>query len=300
MKLLVVIVAIIVLKLVDFRELVHEDRWYYSYLKRWLSEDEQSQNRQFILALVLPASLISLLVHWVDGWLFGLVGLGLNVLILLYCFGRGDLSAQLSDYLDECRRNETQTAFEIAMSAGILPADQAIEDTVAMNKEVLAGVVHQEFLRLYLVLFWYLVLGVFGSLVVCFGLLFLQINPGMKNSEHPVSRLISIAEWVPVRILVFAFGLVGNFENVYKAYKNSINEPGFSGSPAASRELLKNCGFSALDIPSQDSSSESIIADGELYIHVVEQVEETQRLLFRSLVIWLAVLSALTLVGWFS
>ena len=297
MKLLVVIVAIIALKLVDFRGLVHEDRWYYSYLKRWLSEKEQSPNRQFILALLIPATLITFLVGWVDGWLFGIVGLALNVLILLYCFGRGDLSVQISDYLDEVRLNETQTAFERAMSAGFLPADHAINDEVSMNEEVLGGIVHQEFMRLYLVLFWYLILGVFGSLFVCFGLLFLQANPDMKNSQHPVSRLILIVEWIPVRILMFTFGLVGHFENVYQAYKKSGAEPDFSESPAASRILLKNCGFAALGITADVSTEESDTGKSDVYIQLVERVEEMQRLLFRSLVIWLAVLSALTLVS---
>ncbi|MBV1913743.1 MAG: regulatory signaling modulator protein AmpE [Pseudomonadales bacterium] len=297
MKLLVVIVAIIVLKLVDFRGLVHEDRWYHSYLKRWLSENEQSPNRQFILALLIPASLITLLVYWVENWLFGIVGLGLNVLILLYCFGRGDLSAQISDYLDKFRLNETQTAFERAMSAGFLPADQTIDDGISMNEEVLGGILHQEFMRLYLVLFWYLILGVFGSLFICFGLLFLQTNPEMKNSQHPVSRLISIVEWIPVRILVFTFGLVGQFENVYQAYKKSGTEPAFSESMAASRILLKSCGFAALGITADIATEEPNASNSDLYIQLVERVEEVQRLLFRSLVIWLAVLSALTLVS---
>lgn len=303
MKLLTIIVAVMILKLADFRGFVHQDRWYDNYRKRWLSMDEVSQNRQFVLALLLPSGLIALVVCWAQDWFFGLVGLGLNILILLYCFGRGDLPLQISSYLEKFKNKDSEAAYNVALSAGLLSEGQIVESAPHMNRQVLSGLMYQEFLRLYLVFFWYLVLGVFGALFICLSLLFQRTHPEAKNSKHLVARFLAAAEWIPVRILAVTFGLVGNFESVYQSYKKSAREYELGEKTMAARLLLTNCGFAALGLAVDDSESELQLEpghEGEGYIQLVEQVEDTQKMLFRSLVIWLAGLSVLTIVGWSS
>jgi AmpE protein len=292
-----------ILKLADFRGFVHQDRWYDNYLKRWLSTDESSQNRQLVLGLLLPSALIALVVYWVQDWLFGIVGLGLNILILLYCFGRGDLSIQISSYLDKFKNKDAEAACNVALAAGLLNEDQVVESAPQMNQQVLSGLMYQEFLRLYLVFFWYLVLGVFGALFICLGLLFQCTHSEAKNSKHLIARFLAAAEWIPVRILAITFGLVGNFESVYQSYKKSSREYELDEKSMPAQLLLTTCGFAALGLAVDDSESEypsESAQEGEGYIQLVEEVEDTKRMLFRSLVVWLAGLSILTIVGWSS
>lgn len=300
MKLLTIFVAVLVLKFADFRGLVHQDRWYEGYRKRWLSADEHSPSRQLILAILLPAILITMVVCLVEGWLFGIIGFGLNILILLYCFGRGDLPQQVSSYLEKFKNKDNEGAYNMAMLAELLQEDLRIENASDLNREMLSGLVYQEFLRFYLVFFWYLILGVFGALFICFSMLFQRVSPEAKKPEHLINRFMVAAEWIPARILAFTFGLVGNFESVYQAYKQCDSEYELGDETIPAQLLLNRCGLAALGLSDDDMASE-VLSDpdsaGGAYIQLVERVEDVQRLLFRSLVIWLAGLSILTIAG---
>ncbi|MBL4584430.1 MAG: regulatory signaling modulator protein AmpE [Pseudomonadales bacterium] len=309
MKFLTIIIVVMILKLADFRGLVHRDSWYHSFRKRWLAPDETSDQRQLLFGLLLPASVVAALISLFEGWMFGLVGLALNIFVLLYCFGREDLSVQISDYLNKVRNKDTEGAYRFALETGLVSDEHTVDDESSLTKKMLSGLMYQEFQRFFLVLFWYLVLGAFGALFICFGMLIRQVDTKIDTKENNnfslVTRFIAAAQWIPVRILAFTFGLIGNFEKVYQSYKKSISEYDFGDETLPAQGVLSECGFAAMGFAVDDAQSGSV-PDGEpnmpdnTYIQLVEQVEETQRLLHRSLIIWLAGLSVLMLVGWFS
>lgn len=316
MKFLTIIIAVSILKLTGFRELIHQDRWYFSFQKRWLSPNEASENRLLLLGILLPALVIAAVLGWLQGALFGVIGLAANLLVLLYCFGRGDLPVQIANYLEKLKAGDFESARYSAIESSLLSEEADLHDIHSLNHEVLSGLIYQQFSRVFLVLFWYLALGVFGALFICFAALIQQTNDEARRPDHLVSRFLVAAEWIPVRILAFTFGLIGNFESVYQSYKKSVDEYEFGDKTMSAQRVLKNCGFAALEFQFEDNSEltagEGEVGeksdekgDGELhdlngYIRSVEQVEHTERMLVRSLVIWLAGVSVLTLTGWFS
>ena len=71
-----------------------------------------------LVVVLLPVAAVWLLLEFCGGWLFGLVGMGLTVLLLLYSFGRGDYEAAVQRYRDQCREGDFQGLRRSARTSG--------------------------------------------------------------------------------------------------------------------------------------------------------------------------------------
>ncbi|KTD36185.1 inner membrane protein AmpE [Legionella nautarum] len=184
MKLLVIL-----LSLLSERYLVHavshlRFNWfpaYFNTLYQRLPKSHQLLNQTLILlAAVLPIAIIcALLLYIFNHVLFGFIGFLLNLVIFYYCIGPEN------------------------------PFYPVREDTDAEHSELVVGDYFAKANgQLFAVIFWYIIFGALGALV--YRLISLCRMHGA--TAQLATQITNILDWIPARITVILYLLVGNFQ----------------------------------------------------------------------------------------
>ena len=213
MKLLV-----IVLCLLSERYFVHlrsHQRFYWFSLYSQVIE-KQLSTLSFIgnawaklLMLLLPLILIVFLVlYQVGNALFGLVGLGLNVVILYFCIGPGNPFYPVQDSTEGEHTEDDIAAY-----------------LVKANEQ------------LFTVLFWYIFLGPIAILVYRL----ISESRNQPAVSQLASKLTNLFEWLPARVTVLLYLLAGNFQAGLRNFTQFMMR-----SPANNQTLISVCGLDAL------------------------------------------------------
>jgi membrane protein required for beta-lactamase induction len=228
--------------------------------------------------------LVWVIAGMVGNALFGLFELAFNVAVIFFCIGPKELDKQVDQYLDAVELGETQQRYQVASELSLQPPSmdlpaQAVQ--VCKSLFVLANV------RVFAVLFWFVVLGPVAAVVyrVLQQLQEQQVIDDALSAMKPVVRqLQGWIDWLPTRISLFGYMISGNFDEALQAYR--------SGSPSAidlyeeNNEMLQNVGFSA--ISSHEAATE---------LQAMALVRKTRGLFLRSLVVWLLILLPLSVLG---
>lgn len=251
-------------------------RAWFSHLSSLFKSFNQSFNVQviaFFLLVLLPGLLVGGFIASLSGLLGSLVALVLQVVLLLYILGRDDVSQRFKAYKTCWNDQDYQGAFECAR--GFLGGqDEAfVENPAQLHQSVSKAVVYAWFVRFFVFIFWYLALGVGGSLACLLSYWF------YREFKYEWSKSVEGAiEWLPSRLLSLTTALAGDFSHKFPAAVKALFD--FNTSAI---DVLANTVFpQPLDEQSFDCD-----AAGEL-------LQETNQLMFRSAVIWLLLVALLT------
>lgn len=213
MKLLVIVFC-----LMSERFLVHilarqRFSWFSTYYK--FMNQYASNTRIFsypwakFFLIVSPFVLGSyILLHVLSGFVFGFIGLLLQVVIFYYCLG------------PENPFYPTRVA--------------SSSDLKQMTGEYLANVNEQ----LFAVIFWYIILGPVGALLYRLTSL-CQYQENIQKQAH---GLMNVLNWVPARLTSLTYLVVGHFQKALPFFSNY-----FWSIPGDNKTLLSMCGVEALD-----------------------------------------------------
>ncbi len=142
-----------------------------------------------ILLAMVPIVFVTSGVLWVvHDWLFGMVSMVLNVLILFYCLG-------------------PMNVFYPPSSTG---EKDAIGDYLVQSNEQLFGV-----------LFWYMALGPVGALVYRL----LSLCKQSLSLNHVATLWFDVLDWIPVRLCALFYLLVGNFQQGFPVFLSDALSP---------------------------------------------------------------------------
>ena len=152
----------------------------------------------------------------------------------------------------------------------VVPIDPELVDVEGEQRDILPAFNIMEIVSM---IFWYFIIGPIGILSV--KLLYLSLDN--KNLSKEASLMKFYVNWVPVRLLVLSYALVGNFHGVF-------NEIG--------SDYLKN-----------DKNSEELAqraAKSALWPHYEEMEKtqatvETSALFRRSIICWLAIIALISI-----
>jgi AmpE protein len=286
------IALLIVLALMQYwgsSRYLHKDQWYERFLDR-VANLRMPAELYLISVVLLPAALWAWLLSLSGNWLFGLFGLALNVLLLLYCLGRRDYEGLLNRYREYCRGGNFEAAFLLArqefpgQADGVEAADA--EHTHRWMKQCL---VYMGFERWFAVIFYFVLLGAPGALA--YRLLHLL---GELRDEPAVGRVqrrvLHVADWLPARLLVLAFALAGDYmgsrEQVASSMQNLKN---------SAAEIISDAAHAALGLKSTVFSEDG---DAEAFAQISDwEIGQLQGLLARSAVAWVLVISVVVLLA---
>ena len=274
--------------------------WFGSWL-RWLNaqfpEGSAWRSRYGIaIALVVPLLVVGLFQVALDQPLWGIAGLLFDVAVLFYCWGPRDLDldvAAILDAPDAASRNR---------AAGRLFPDAA---AVRLDGGSLVEAVFRNALRRWFgVLFWFWVLGPFGA--VLYRLSTLAVDHADDTTLPPdtatgAKALRALLEWPVTQLMTLSLALVGNFDSVVGAWRERGNDSfllhnsllGTAARASVRSDISEEVAdYTESGVPSSTALTEVF---GEL-----PELRDAMNLVWRILVLWLAIIALFVLAGWVS
>lgn len=249
------------------------------------------------LLLVLPVAAISLLL---GDRLAGLPYVAFAVFVLFFSFGPKDIGEDVDEY---CRALEDGDKNRIAETAQAIVEGQVPEDELQCIREVEQAICVHANNRLFAVIFWFVVLGPLGPL----GAWAYRVTDllrrravatvGEDNSADSTAArhrdaavlLHGWLAWIPARLTALGYAAAGHFDAALGAWR-APSEQQEANLPEDNENLLARVGVAALALT--DDADEDLIQRG------IRGATAANQLVFRSLLIWFVIISAMTLYGW--
>lgn len=363
MKFLVVLVCLLINHYLREQRKFSGESWFPAF-QRWLNarvtQLPVAFNRYEIVfpaaLMLLPASLLYLVLWISDGVLLGFVTLALHVLVLLFAFDRLNVIQLSHQYLAHWRAGDYEGAWRLlkqqaperfegssfAEYSGLhqeysgLPQDSGLHQKSSGVHQKYSGL-HQKFYdflvasyfeRLFVVIFWYLLLGPAGVLLYTLARLYCASESCVRSLRGQgdggagalILRLVFILEWLPARALALTFSLAGDFVAAF----NRLQETFFSQTQAL--EMVKACavdasGSSSIRVPVNLDAALVAVANAGANVGAnvgasvgisattgmdaaesypdwaACRIEELMSLMLRSQVIWISAMALLTVYG---
>ncbi len=260
--------------------------WFYGYSAWWYGKLEGQNFRDGPMGLLIILGSLMLLVWLAWSMLNGVggfFGFMFGLAVLLYCFGPGDLIADVNQYLDAERQgNEVEArGFAGDVILGSVPAS-AEERAHAMKSAVFIALNQ----RILAVIFWFLILGPVGAALYRAACLSMHRVSDLGDGYKAAAvKLVSILDWPSARLCVLAYALAGHFGDTMLRFK-SLED--FLRRDSEDLLVDAGCGAIQLDL---DQALEPGKPD-------LDGVAEALALAKRSFIIWIGVIATLTIAGW--
>lgn len=242
--------------------------------------------------LVLPVFLIRLSL---GDTFFGFPYLILAVIVLFFSLGPKDIGEDVDDY---CRAIEADDEDLIRSTAKALIEEAPPTDPMERIRKVEEAVCVQANNRLFAVIFWFVLLGPLGAWAYRVTDLIRRravFNATRDDDESGSPQIVEATQqlqgwlaWIPARLTAIGYAMAGSFDGASGAWRNP-EENDAAHSNEHHESLLARVGVGALAL--QDIEGESISDRG------VRGATTANGLVFRLLIIWAAVIAAMTLYG---
>lgn len=255
--------------------------WYL----RWLDALDFVEGGGRVALALLPPVLVCAVIAWLlHGWVLALAALAFSVLILFYALGPRELESDLEAIL-----HGADPAARMVAAANL----QCVPDGAPRAftaPELVEAVVMASLRRRFAVLFWFFLLGPAGALG--YRLAWVTADATDPRTRQAARRFASALDWLPAHLMVLAMALVSNFDAVTGAWRAWHAEPAHSmgGLDPDFLAAVARSGVDA-DIAAGDGTST------DTHDPCVE-LADARRLMFRVLVVWLAVVALMVLAGW--
>jgi AmpE protein len=286
--LLAVVIALVLGHTIhSIRELRNID-WYLAW-NEWLGQHRsQRSGWGFALVLLPPLVLVALLQWWLGAVWLGLPGFVFALAVLLYCWGPRDLDVDVEavvDATDPVAREAALRRLGVVAPGG------------AADPHELVGAVFQGALRRWFgVLLWFLVLGPVGALA--YRLLVISAEgPGLahlQGRERDVAAwLLRVADWPVAQLMTLGLALVGDLDRVLGSWRD-WHASGASLDPG----FVLAAGRACVDAELEDEPTE-MLDNGvpQDFGPGISALRDAMSLVWRILLLWLAVLALFVLAG---
>ncbi len=263
----------------------------------WLQDNfnaggEQHGALAWTLGVLLPALIVAglgaLLVEawWPLAWVS-------DVVVLYFCLGFKNASYRAVGVLRALRAADIAQAREIL--AEWRPSILAGGDEAALLRQTLEETFRQSMIRLFGVLFWFLILGAAGAVLYLLTRLARDRWHGEPTFGRFAGRMASWLNWLPVRIVAFSFAIVGNFQDAQESWRGQARTWGDENEG-----ILLAAGAGALGIQLGGTIH---LPAGELVRPTLgldeapglDSLDAVVALIWRALLLWVAVLGLLWL-----
>lgn len=299
MKLIIIIISLWLERNIGKWQELRRFPWlsaYFRFMTQGLGRFGFWQGPAGVILMLLPPVILLALFYWFLWWLFFPLAYLFALALVVLMFGPGQLEAQLKDFIASRKSGNDQSALYYAQA---ITAKPDLAGGEKLLPEVIQGVLIQAHVRYFTVIFWFAVLGPAGALLArLIHTVELWSAPVRAEGESFESgfylaaiRLREWMEWPVARVVALCFGLSGSFVDFMQTARAVF----MSGS----RELLIQCGFAALQLPSHRDADGALVldhppADAEQEAALLKGVRNMVR---RALMFGLAVLAILTLYG---
>ncbi len=247
------------------------------------------------LALLPPVLLVGLFQFALHSPLAGVVGLLFGVVALFYVWGPRDLDADVSAVIDAEDTNARRAA-AVRLTAN---SESGLGEAAAMVEGVFASALR----RWFGVLFWFLVLGAGGA--VLYRLAALAAEGEFADALHASTRagarrFFALLNWPVAQAMTLSLALVGNFDTVLGVWRDANGaslQLDHAHLGAAARARVR-CEIAE---ETQELIEEGA-TPGNAWVQLGEapELRDAMSLVWRILLLWLAILALFVVAGWVS
>jgi AmpE protein len=273
--------------------------WYgnwLGWLETQLADNGFWQARWGVtLALLPPLAAVGLFQLALREPLYGLAGLVFAIAVLFYAWGPRDLDLDVDAII-----NAPDAASRREAMAKLWPGTAPL----TIDGGALVSAVFQNALRRWFgVLFWFLLLGPCGALLYRLTVL---ASEGSYAHKLPVEAaegartLLMLLDWPVAQLLTLSLALVGNFDTVLGAWRESGGASftldhrflDAAGRASVRTELAEEAADYAGEFGTQPDAAAAVVTTPEL-----PELRDAMSLVWRSLLVWLAVLALFVIAG---
>ena len=223
MGFLIVLLAILLLEAYSELSAVQRDSW----LRKWhqglaaIPFLAPSPVTGLALFVAIPVIVLHLLLSSMAHQHWGSMAFVVELLVLLYALGRGNLDRQIALITADLPPNELQAAFADAVVVDTASREGNIQAEGDLCEQAFKALPYRIFERTFVVIFWFYLFGAPAALA--YRLLALHadrvsVEYKLKSADLAL-RWLWLLEWLPVRLLALTLGLVGNFSYALSAAK---------------------------------------------------------------------------------
>ncbi|GAB4392752.1 MAG: regulatory signaling modulator protein AmpE [Gammaproteobacteria bacterium] len=218
MKLIVILAAFALERYFNVGAKLARFAWFERYvalLRQWCKAQAAWSGPAGIALVVAPLAIIVGLIYWLVGdGAYGLVGLVISLVILIYCIGPQDWYQRAEHYL-KAVSTEGEETVTVEQAVTDLMADETVESEIPPLRQATKSLFIQSLRNLFGVLIWFVILGPIGAVIYRTSLLWQQLT-AKTDSEYATYAecaltWIQILDWLPVRVVTLAYCLAGNF-----------------------------------------------------------------------------------------
>lgn len=257
--------------------------WFAHWTDRVLQQMHKSALREGpvgLLAILAPLLLAIWIVFALLNGVWFLFGFAFSVFVLIMTLGPADPMRQAQEYIDAMQADDVPEANRHAAALLGKAADDNPVVTAAQMKEAILIRIVENILGVFL---WFILLGPVGAVLFrascLLKLRYADVQGGLAGSIKDLYRILM---WIPARLSVIAFAIVGNFVETLQSLQHYSDL-----WKRDSEELLLEAGLGAIPSSQQDDEKPDITG-----------VVEILSLAKRSVVAWITVLGLLVIVGW--
>ena len=268
--------------------------WYGAWL-RWLGERSGGagvwQARFGIALAIVPVLLVVTALQWMlDSPLYGLPGLLFDIVVLVYAWGPRDLDVDVEAVIDA---HDAPTRRAAIARLG-LTGEAAALDGPALVEAVFVNAMQ----RWFGVLFWFLLLGPVGAVLYRLSVLATQGEwaSALPEENRLGARAVKTAlDWPVAQLMTLAMALVGNFDTVFTAWREAGGtrlrlDTGFLGYAARASVRCE------LAEEAEEYAEEGMVQA----MRELPELRDAMSLVWRILLLWLALLAVFVIGGWVS
>lgn len=256
-----------------------------------------------VLALLLPVALlavVSLLLHEYSI----VLNFVLATVVLLLCLGPVDLRQQLEQYQHALQEDDPAVA-EAALN-GFHDRQRQPPGLAG----ILASLFEQSNVRLFSVLFWFVVLGPVGALLYRLTAELHQLDLTEHDSDEkqtPASDarnfaaaahdLYDLLNWPGSRLLALAHALAGSLVEALDDWRSAE-----AANVRVNEAVIRESGLGALQFRNiygdENRSGEEGLPEELSDDDIISWLDAAHALQQRALIVWLSVLGIMTIAGW--
>jgi AmpE protein len=290
LTLIAVVLALVLGHVVPSVLAVRRYDWFIGWLRafgRLLAGDSPIQSRiGLLLAAGLPCLAVAGLQYLLDGRAYGLPLLVFSLLVLLYTWGPRDLDLDV-DAVVEARDGEARRV----AAATLFPEGG---DPVLEGPSLVEAVFRCALWRWFGVLFWFLLLGPAGALLYRLVALSSQGHSQTVLSPSLASAAkwwLAVLNWPVAHLMTFALALAANFDGVLAAWRDWHAQGGWrldTGFLGAAARASVVC-----ELAEEDAYA----IDGPAQAPALLELRDAMSLVWRVMLLWLAVLAVFVVAG---
>lgn len=279
MSFLVLLILIAVEKLSNGRHRIQKDSFWLHQLRNAEHNIQQADNSSTAIFKLtfLPVIIAGIIYFFLHGIFHGIFLFFIDLAIMLYALGRGDLLQRFGSFRDAWRRGDTE-GLKIAATRDLDLSETAIENPDLLLEHAQNKLLWQSYEGFFAVIFWYMLLG---PLIPLFYRLIAMVEELTTNAtlQQKATTIRYYLDWLPSRILIYSFCLVGHFTSCFEVLVKEL----FNKKQSA-REIINKAGVAAIQ-------SHNLFTDEKQ----TSSLDTLWSLLIRSAVLWYVIYALLVI-----